>query len=106
MANNSQLRGTPVSATASGAGTAVVILNGVAGQTYHITDVSGSSAVPNGGGTWTILSGATGTTILWQGAGNVNEDFTAILMAPTGGTVSFYMNGTSLTYVNIAGYLL
>lgn len=104
MSNNTQFRGTPVSATGSGVGTAVAMLGNIPGQTYHITDISGSSAVPNGGGTWTVLAGATGTTILWQGAGNVNEDFTGVLMGS--GTVSFYMNGTTLTYVNIGGYIL
>lgn len=106
MSNNTQNRGTPVFATASGVGTAAAFLSPLPGQTYHITDIHASSAVSGGGGTWALLAGATGTTILWTGAGNVTKDFATPIVVSMGGTVSLYINGTTLSYANISAYVL
>lgn len=104
MSNNTQNRGTPVSATASGAGTVSAFLGALTGQTYHITDINGSSVVAANSGTWALLGGTTGTTVYWQGAGAVVEIFSEPIYVV--GSVSFYVNGTTATYANISGYVL
>lgn len=102
MSNNTQLRGNPFRITASGTTTAqAATTSGTV--LYYVTDINGSSTSTTG--TWAILCGTTGTTILWQGAGTVNETFSEALVIPAG-TVSFYMNGSAVTYANISGYFI
>ncbi len=94
-----QDRGIPFSATASGTSIAVATVSGTTGAYYFVTDISGTSS--GTAGTWTLVGGS---TILWQGAGNVNYLFSEPLLVGKGNSVIFTMNGTTTTYANITGF--
>ena len=94
MSNNSQLRGTPFSVTAAGTTSAQAATTGTSVR-YYVTDISGTST--GTAGTWVILGGTTGSTVFWQGSGAVTESFVSPIETGSSGTISFYMNGATLT---------
>lgn len=98
--DNSQLRGTRFSATASGTTTASASLNTTALSVY-ITDISGSST--GTAGTWALL---VGTTAYWQGSGAISTPISESIRMAGSGTVTFLMNGATATYANISGYTI
>ncbi len=109
MANNNQLRGTSFSVTATGTTTAQAVTSGT-DVTYYITDISGSTiGSATSTGTWAVIGGATGTTILYQGSGNVSTPISTSLIGPSEGTVSFFVNGTAgayATFASMSGYFI
>ena len=103
MPNQRINRGTPFSVTATGTTTATAVTTSST-VTYYVSDISAGSIIL-GAGTWALYCGATGTTTLWIGAGNVNSTFQTPLEA-TMGTIGFFVNGTTITYANISGYYI
>lgn len=100
MPNNSQLHGTPWSATTSGTSVANVTYSGTNTQLW-VTDFSASSSGTMG--TWAFYVGS-GTTPLWQGSGATNYQFSQPIRVTGGNSVTLEANGTTATYANISGY--
>jgi hypothetical protein len=101
--------GTPFVETATHATSAVASHTGIAGKTFYITDIAGSSDKAGA-----LLLVKQGTTTIWQiqlaatAAGNLAHayQFKIPLRAATGALVSVTVDGTSACYANIAGYEL
>ena len=102
--NNTQLRGTQFSATATGTTSAQAVTTQT-GVLYYVTDIAASSSGTTVG-LWQILGGTTGTTVYWQGLGTVNESFTTPIRIATTGTIGFLANGVTATSANISGYYI
>jgi hypothetical protein len=103
MANNTSNYGTRISATNNASGTATATVAAVAGTTYFITDVSGSSD----------LAGATlqirdGSTVIWQdrvsNSSAIVYNFTTPLACTMSNAVSVVVTATSAGNANLAGY--
>ncbi len=103
MSNNTQFRGTPFNVVANGTTSAQAVTTGTS-VIYYVTDISGTATATTSG-TWTLLCGPTGTTVMWAGAGLITEVFGEPLVA-TRGTISFLVNGSAFTYANISGYFI
>lgn len=101
--------GTPFQVTATNATSAVASQSAVAGVTYYITDIVGSSDKAG-----SLLLVKQGTTVIWQvqlaatAAGNLafQQSFRLPLKGASGALVSVTVDGTSACYANIAGYAL
>jgi hypothetical protein len=103
---NPELHGTPFTATASISGSvAVASVSGVAGRTYYVTDVSGSSDTATG---TIVIKDA--TTIIWQervsSTTPYEHTFKAPLKVAAGATVSVSVRGDAVAFANISGYSL
>lgn len=108
MSVNKQNYGQPFSVTASGTSVAIATQSGTTGTICYATDIAASSTGTTSG-TWAVLAGATSTnatTILWQGAGVVNYQFSEPLASFLGGSLYMTSNGTTFTYINLSGFLL
>ena len=101
--------GTPFSETATHATAASASHAAVAGKTYYITDISGSSDKAGA-----LLLVKQGTTVIWRSqiattaAGNNSYEhtFATPLRGAAGALVSVEVDGTSVCHANIAGYEL
>lgn len=102
--------GTPFSATAAiSAGSAVASMAAVAGRTYYITDIAGSSDKAGA-----LLIVKQGTTVIWEvqlgitaaGIDTFSEQFKMPLPGAVGALVSVTVDGTSVCFANIAGFYL
>lgn len=101
--------GTPFSETATHATSAVASHAAVAGKTYYITDIAGSSDKAG-----SLLLVKQGTTTIWQvqlattaaGINAFHQQFKIPLKGASGALVSVTVDGTSACYANIAGYEL
>ena len=99
--------GAPFAATATNATSAVASQGAVAGVTYYVTDIAGSSDKAG-----SLILVKDGTTVIWQSqlaataAGNLSfsQSFQTPLKATTGNLVSVTVDGTSACYSNIAGF--
>lgn len=99
--------GTPFSETATHATSAVASHTGVAGKTFHITDIAGSSDKAGA-----LLLVKQGTTVIFQvqlaatAAGNLafSHSFAVPLRGVDGGLVSVTVDGTAVCNANIVGY--
>ena len=105
MSLPSQMRGTPFSATATGGASTVATQSAVAGRTFYVTDIAGSSD----------LIGATlqvkdGTTVIWQitfpAAGSFQQTFTQPLRCTVGNLTSTTVTATTVANANIGGYYI
>ncbi len=103
------IKGSPVKATATNASSAVATISGVSGSSLYITDIAGSSDKAGA-----LLLVKDGTTVIWQvqlattaaGINAFEETFAAPLKATAGADISVTVDGTAACYANIAGYLL
>lgn len=101
--------GTPFSATATHATSAVASMAAVAGKTFYITDIAGSSDKAGA-----LLLVKQGTTVIWQvqlqttavGLPAFHHQFKMPLQGAVGALVSVTVDGTAACYANIAGYSL
>lgn len=97
--------GTPFSATATNATSAVATQTGAAGKKSYITDISGSSDLATA-----VLLVKDGTTIIWQdriaNGSYATYQFKTPLVGTAGADVSVTVNGTALCDANIAGYVI
>lgn len=101
--------GTPFSETTTHATGAVASHAAVAGKTFYITDIMGSSDKAG-----SLLLVKQGTTTIWQcqlattaaGINAISHTFKVPLKATKGALVSVTVDGTSACYANIAGYEL
>lgn len=103
MSVNKSQFGTPISATATGTTTTTASVTGVAGVTFYVTTISGSSD----------LSGATiqvkdGSTVIWQDRVSNTTGYIAFIEPPLtctqGNTVSVVVTGTSASNANLSGF--
>jgi hypothetical protein len=97
--------GTRATATATASGNATATVTGIAGSTFFVTDVSGSSD----------LAGATlqikdGSTVIWQdrisNTSVAGYQFSTPLACTIGNNAVVAVTGTSFGAANIAGYFL
>jgi hypothetical protein len=103
------IKGTPVNATATNGTSAVATITGIPGSTMYITDIAGSSDKAG-----SLLLVKQGTTTIWQvqlattaaGINAFSERFTSPLAAVAGADISVTVDGTTLCKANIAGYYL
>lgn len=103
------IKGAPVSATATNATSAVATIAGVAGAVNYVTDISGSSDKAGA-----LLLVKQGSTTIWQvqlattaaGINAFTHHFTSPLPSAAGAAISVTVDGTSACYANIAGYQL
>lgn len=103
------IKGAPVSATATNATSAVATIAGVTGAVNYVTDVSGSSDKAGA-----LLLVKQGTTTIWQvqlattaaGMNSFHHQFASPLSSASGASVSVTVDGTAACYANIAGYQL
>lgn len=103
------IKGTPVSATATNATSAVATVAGVAGSVNYVTDISGSSDKAG-----SLLLIKQGSTVIWQvqlattaaGINAFTHRFESPLPSAAGASISATVDGTSACYSNIAGYQL
>ena len=95
--------GTPITATATASGNATATITGVAGVTFYVTDVSGSSD----------LAGATiqvkdGSTVIWQdrvsNTAPVSYQFSTPLRCTMGNNLVVVVTGTSYGAANVSGF--
>lgn len=101
--------GTPFSATATHATSAVASVAGVTGKTHYITDFAASTDKAGA-----LLLVKQGTTVIWQlqlaatAAGSLaySHTFNIPLIADSGALVSVTIDGTSVCNANIAGFTL
>ena len=101
--------GAPIKATATHATSAVATATGVAGSTYYITDVAGSSDKAGA-----LLLIKDGTTVIWQvqlattaaGSNSFQQSFQTPLNITMGNDVSVTVDGTSVCKSNLSGYVL
>ncbi len=101
--------GTPFSATATNATSAVATQSAVTGKKLYITDIAGSSDKAG-----SLLLVKDGTTVIWQiqlatSAAGINafgQSFRMPLAGSVGAAVSVTVDGTSACYANINGYYL
>lgn len=105
--NNSQLRGTPFSQTATNATSSVATQSAVAGSTFYITDISGSS---DKAGAKILVKD--GTTVIWQdqlmvtaaGSSFYEHTFSTPLKGTLGNLISVTVDSTSVGTANVSGY--
>lgn len=103
------LFGTPVSATATNATSAVATVAGITGSTMYITDIAGSSDKAG-----SILVVKQGTTTVFEvqlattAAGNnsFQKTFSSPIPGVSGSSVSVTVDGTALCKANIGGFYL
>ncbi len=99
--------GTPFSQTAAGTTSAIATQAAVAGTTYYITDIAGSSDKAG-----SLLIVKDGTTVIWEvqlataSVPSFHETFKTPLRATSGNAVSVTIDGTSACYANIGGYAI
>ena len=105
MANNTSNYGTRITATNTAAGNVTATVAAIAGTTFFITDVSGSSD----------LAGATikiedGSTVIWQdrisNTSVASYQFATPLACTMGNAVNVVVTGTSLANANVAGFAI
>lgn len=104
-----QQRGTPFTATATNATSAVASKTGVAGIVYYITDIAGSSDKAG-----SLLLVKDGTTVVWQvqlattaaGINAFHEQLKTPILCTSGAAASVTVDGTAACYANIAGYAI
>jgi hypothetical protein len=105
MANNTSNYGTRISATNTASGNVTATVAAVAGTTFYITDVSGSSDLAGA-----VLKIEDGSTVIWQDRiGNtsaVSYQFNTPLACTMGNAVNIVVTGTSLANANIAGFAI
>lgn len=95
--------------TATNATSAVASQSAVAGTTFYITDIAGSSDKAGA-----LLLVKNGTTIVWQvqlgttaaGMMAFSHSFKRPIRCTTGNLASVTVDGTAACYANIAGYSL
>lgn len=101
--------GTPFSATATHATSAVATQTGAAGLVSYITDIAGSSDKAG-----SLLLVKQGSTVIFQvqlastaaGMNAFSHSFVTPLQGIAGGDVSVTVDGTSACKANISGYTL
>lgn len=101
--------GSPISATATHATSAVASQAAVAGKTHYITDISGSS---DKAGSKILVKD--GTTTIWQdnilvtaaGACSYNHTFDMPLKCSSGALASVTVDGTAICNANLSGFSL
>ena len=104
-----QLFGTPFSAYATHATSAVATQSGATGTTSYITDIAGSSDKAG-----SLLLVKDGSTIIWAiqlatsaaGINAFNQEFKTPLKITSGADCSVTVDGTSVCKANIAGYTI
>ena len=105
MANNTSNYGTRISATNTASGNCTATVAAVAGTTFYITDVSGSSDLAGA-----VLKIEDGSTVIWQdrvsNTGAIVYNFTTPLACTMGNAVNIVVTGTSLANANIAGFAI
>ena len=97
------------SETTTHATSAVASHAGVAGKSFYVTDIAGSSDKAG-----SLLLVKQGTTVIWQvqlattavGTNAFNHSFKVPLKGASGALVSVTVDGTSVANANIAGYEL
>jgi hypothetical protein len=94
------------SATTSGTATALATQAGITAQLLYVTDISATSSgtTPS----WVLYSQtpAGGTTILWQGSGNVNASFSSPIPSGNGNSINLQTTGLTSSSSNISGFYL
>lgn len=101
--------GTPISATATHASSAVATVSGIADKTHYITDIAGSSDKAG-----SLLLVKQGTTVIYQiqlattaaGINAFEHTFSTPLVAAVGADVSVTVDGTSACKANISGFTI
>lgn len=95
-------RGTPFSETATHATAAVASHTGVAGKTFHVTDIAVSS--DKAGAICLVKQGTTTIFQLQVGASMFSHSFKQPLRGALGALVSVEIDGTAACKANISGY--
>ena len=101
--------GLPFSESVTHATSAVASHAAVAGKTYYITDIAGSSDKAG-----SLLLVKQGTTVVWQvqlattaaGINAFSHSFKVPIRGASGALVSVTVDGTAACYANIAGFEL
>ena len=109
MPNNAQLHATPYQQTATGTTSAVATQAAVTGQTFYVTDISGSS--DKAAAKILVKDGA---TVIWQdqiqvsaaGASYYEHTFGTPLKCTSGNSASVTVDGTSVSNANLAGFVV
>ncbi len=98
-----QSYGTPISATATHATSAVATVTGVTGSTYFVTDISGSSDKAGA-----LILVKDGSTLIWQdrvsNTAAYEHTFSTPLACTSGATLTVTVDGTAACYANVAGF--
>lgn len=106
-----QDRGIPFSVTASGTATAIATQAAATSTIWYITDISASTNAVNANisaGSIVVFGGSTVVTPLWVDYMGTNASYTRTFSQPLTGTLGAAIKvqayGSSITFVNVAGF--